>query len=31
MRIEPLSDSEIRSLVGAAIVTGITFFDHAGI
>jgi len=31
MRIEPLSDPEIRALVGAAIETGITFFDHADI
>ncbi len=31
MRIEPLSNSEIRSLVGAAIDTGITFFDHADV
>ena len=31
MRIEPLSDSEIRSLVGVAIDTGITFFDHADV
>ena len=31
MRIEPLSDPEIRALVGAAIETGITFFDHADV
>ena len=31
MRIEPLSDTEIRALVGAAIDTGITFFDHADV
>ena len=31
MRIEPLSDAEIRALVGAAIDTGITFFDHADV
>ena len=31
MRIEPLSDTQIRALVGAAIDTGITFFDHADV
>jgi predicted oxidoreductase len=31
MRIEPLSNTEIRALVGAAIDTGITFFDHADV
>ncbi len=31
MRIEPLSDEEIRALVGAAIDTGVTFFDHADV
>ncbi len=31
MRIDPLSDPEIRALVGAAIDTGITFFDHADV
>lgn len=31
MRISPLSDTEIRSLVGAARDAGITMFDHADI
>jgi predicted oxidoreductase len=31
MRIEPLSDDQIRSLVGGAIDSGITFFDHADV
>ena len=31
MRIEPLSDTQIRALVGAAIDSGITFFDHADV
>ncbi len=31
MRIEPLADDEIRSLVSAALDTGITVFDHADI
>ncbi|MET4781652.1 aldo/keto reductase [Glaciihabitans sp. UYNi722] len=31
MRIEPLSDEGIRSLVGAARDSGINFFDHADV
>ncbi|MES2092544.1 MAG: aldo/keto reductase [Actinomycetota bacterium] len=31
MRIEPLSNAQIRLLVGAAIDAGITFFDHADV
>jgi predicted oxidoreductase len=31
MRIEPLSDEEIRTLVGTARDNGINFFDHADI
>ncbi|MBI5161607.1 MAG: aldo/keto reductase [Micrococcales bacterium] len=31
MRIEPLSDEEIRTLVGAARDAGIDFFDHADV
>src|SRR5665213_2813324 len=31
MRISPLSDDEIRALVGAAREVGIDFFDHADI
>jgi predicted oxidoreductase len=31
MRIEPLSDDQIRALVAAAIDSGITFFDHADV
>jgi len=31
MRISPLADDDIRSLVGAARDAGITFFDHADV
>ncbi|MFF1876404.1 aldo/keto reductase family oxidoreductase [Leifsonia sp. NPDC058230] len=31
MRISPLTDDEIRALVGAARDTGINFFDHADV